>query len=174
MILGCCNMWDPEVLTTSDGSHFYMPIQTNLSWNILRQNGEVEEYTRSKVIFTSARPMTFQAIWKAEERFLADNLEDEDIDAGDSSPTILSKSAEKSRFQLTNFNEVDLSNADDFILIISDDTLKVSNQKIKFLYENDAVLASVPMTRGITKLNPTVPGILMLYQLLGQMTSNKV
>lgn len=167
-------MWDPEVLTTSDGSHFYMPIQTNLSWNILRQNGEVEEYTRSKVIFTSARPMAFQAIWKAEERFLADNLEDEDIDAGDSSPTILSKSVEKSRFQLTNFNEVDLSNADDFILIISDDTLKVSNQKIKFLYENDAVLASVPMTRGITKLNPTVPGILMLYQLLGQMTSNKV
>lgn len=169
-------MWDPEVLTVSDGSHFYMPIQTNLSWNILRQNGEVEEYTRSKVIFTSARPMTFQAIWKAEERFLADNLEDEDTDAGDtdSSPASLSKFAEKSRFQLTNFNEVDFSNADDFTLIISDDTLKVSNQKIKFLYENDAVLASVPMTRGITKLNPTVPGILMLYQLLGQLTSNKV
>lgn len=169
-------MWDPEVLTASDGSHFYMPIQTNLSWNILRQNGEVEKYTRNKVIFTSARPMTLQAVWKAEEKFLAENLEDEDTDAGnnDSSHSSLSRSAEKSRFQLTNFNEVDLSNADDFTLIISDDTLKVSNQKIKFLYENDAVLASVPMTSGITKLNPTVPGILMLYQLLGQLTSNKV
>lgn len=169
-------MWDSEVLTASDGSHFYMPIQTNLSWNVLKQNGEAEEYTRRKVIFTSARPMTFQAILKAEEKFLTDNLEDEDTDAldNDSSPTSLSKSAEKSGFQLTNFNEVDLSNADDFTLIISDDTLKVSNQKIKFLYENDAVLASVPMTSGMTKLNPTVPGTLMLYHLLGQLTSNKV
>ncbi|XP_052713475.1 rRNA methyltransferase 3, mitochondrial-like [Crassostrea angulata] len=175
---GCCNMWDSEVLTASDGSHFYMPIQTNLSWNVLKQNGEAEEYTctRRKVIFTSARPMTFQAILKAEEKFLTDNLEDEDTDAldNDSSPTSLSKSAEKSGFQLTNFNEVDLSNADVFTLIISDDTLKVSNQKIKFLYENDAVLASVPMTSGLTKLNPTVPGTLMLYHLLGQLTSNKV
>lgn len=171
-------MWDSEVLTASDGSHFYMPIQTNLSWNVLRQNGEAEEYTRSKVIFTSARPMTFQAILKAEEKFLTDNLEDEDTDVldNDSSPTSLSKSAEKSGFQLTNFNEVDLStgNADDFTLIISDDTLKVSNQKIKFLCENNAALASVPMTSGMTKLNPTVPGILMLYHLLGQLTSNKV
>lgn len=169
-------MWDSEVLTASDGSHFYMPIQTNLSWNVLKQNGEAEEYTRRKVIFTSARPMTFQAILKAEEKFLTDNLEDEDTDAldNDSSPTSLSKSAEKSGFQLTHFNEVDLSNSDDFTLIISDDTLKVSNQKIKFLHENDAVLASVPMTSGMTKLNPTVPGILMLYHLLGQLTSNKV
>lgn len=169
-------MWDSEVLTASDGSHFYMPIQTNLSWNVLKQNGEAEEYTRRKVIFTSARPMTFQAILKAEEKFLTDNLEDEDTDAldNDSSPTSLSKSAEKSGFQLTNFNEVDLSNSDDFTLIISDDTLKVSNQKIKFLHENDSVLASVPMTSGMTKLNPTVPGTLMLYHLLGQLTSNKV
>lgn len=171
-------MWDSEVLTASDGSQFYMPIQSNVSWNILRQNREIEECTNSKVIFTAARPMVFQGIWKAEEKFLLEDLDDEDTDSAvedtDSSPTSLSESAEKSRFPLINFNDVDLSNADDFILIISDDTLKVSNQKIKFLYENDAVLASVPMTGGVTKLNPTVPGILMLYHLLAKLASNKV
>ena len=52
-------MWDQDVLTASEGTHFYMPIQTNLSWKDFNEEIEATE-SNVKVVLTGARPMVYR------------------------------------------------------------------------------------------------------------------
>lgn len=161
-------MWDQDVLTSSEGTHFYMPIQTNLSWKDLNEEIEATD-SNVKVVLTGARPMVYRGIWKAEKKFLETNC-DEDNFSSDSD--FGEQTLEESNFPLTNFSDIDFRDADDIVLIISDDMSKSFKQKFRFLQQNTVVLASVPMANGLAKLNPIVPGILLMYEIHSQMSIN--
>ncbi|XP_056010186.1 rRNA methyltransferase 3, mitochondrial-like isoform X2 [Ostrea edulis] len=170
---GCCNLWDPVVLTASEGSHFHMAIETNLSWNKLSECID----DNCMVVLASARQIVWKGLQKAEKNFLED-LE-ENIKKGDEclEENLLQECSpgytRGSIFPVTNFTEVDFSDKNHIILIVSDDTLKVSKQKLKFLQENNAVLVSIPMVTGISKLNPVVAGVVLMYKIQNQLVSIK-
>lgn len=160
-------MWDQDVLTASEGTHFYMPIQTNLSWKDLNEEIEATD-SNVKVVLTGARPMVYRGIWKAEKKFLETNCDEDNF----SSDSDFGEQTEESNFPLTNFSDVDFRDADDIVLIISDDMSKSFKQKFRFLQQNTVVLASVPIANGLAKLNPIVPGILLMYEIHSQMSIN--
>jgi tRNA G18 (ribose-2'-O)-methylase SpoU len=164
--IGSCNVWDPVVLTASEGSHFHSTLDTNLSWN------ELSEFVNENcmVVLTSASEIVWKGLQKAEKNFLAECEEYlDDNSLQECSPA----STRESMFPVTDFAEVDFSDKNHIVLIVSDDMLKVSKQKLKFLQENNVVLASIPMVTGISQLNPVVAGVVLMYEIHNHLATIK-
>nr|CAI5847063.1 unnamed protein product [Callosobruchus analis] len=141
--LGCVNVWDNKVLRTACGAHFKLQIQCKLDW-----------------------PGIKDLINPNSSIFIADNqtvttTENKDIvDAIQSVPVL-------------PYYGVDISAAQNIVLIIGGETEGISEESYKLAAEMDGVRLNIPLSNGIDSLNTGTALGIILFEMKKQLLMAK-
>lgn len=173
----CVDVWDPKVIRSATGAHFRLPIINSLSWefvsNYFPDNSAV-------FIADSRRPSELNLerisaggadvdseILDPEncEQFIEDDTESKlSIDKSFSSEERL-EMYKKIPMQVSLYSEVDYTSQGHTVLIVGGDKKNISIKARKLAFDNYGQYVMLPMLMGVNRLNTSITGSIMLYEI---------
>ncbi|VEN34557.1 unnamed protein product [Callosobruchus maculatus] len=140
---GCVHVWDTKVLRSACGAHFKLQIQSKLDW-----------------------PSIKDLIKPNSSIFIADN---QTVTSTDSTEVVEAIQS----VPLLPYYSVDVSTAQNIVLIIGGETEGISEESYKFAAEMGGVRLNIPLSNGVDSLNTGTALGIILFEMKKQLIMAK-
>ena len=168
---GCVDVWEGKVLRSAMGSHFRVPVITNIPWTHVNNYLPSDPYV---ILSNNNPPSNSQSELLLPE--LPDELQQEiDPDTGKAltiDPIYNDHNAlkefNKVPLQNITFDNVKVSSSDNIVLVIGGETHGISLQSHKLAVDHNGATVTIPMMHDVNSLNSATSLAVILFNMIAR------
>ena len=183
---GCVDIWDPKVLRSAMGGHFYTYILNSLPWEQIISHVPTTSYvciadTRKGSVlektFDVSHPKVVNLVSAGDED-TSSSSEDETSEGDEESDTDSDEDEDREKswsnksseiykrvpLSVVEYSEMDCTGAKEVTVIVGGETEGVSNQAKKFAFDSYGQFVTVPMVEAVDSLNTATATAIVMYE----------
>ena len=183
LLKGCVDAWDSKVLRSGAGAHFRIPIYSDIEWPFIfnhipidkpfdlfvadpKEDQIIGDKDSSQIPSNTINTITREIDYLTEETYVRDESYDE------SNPDLIKY--RNLSLPLTSYTDSKFYTSGierPIVLVIGGETLGLSNQSYKLVYDYIGRKIKIPLAVGVDSLNSAVSAAIIMYEMKRQFES---